>query len=231
MSRSNSLRAYKHDSHSKHSESSSCSDSCDCRIKFRQDKCKIERDCALKIAAKAFLSQIGCTKIYMVEIVLKNCTNEILQFVTANLELDASSFLITSECNSPPSDCVQVIGLDHLDPDCRAVSISTNIDAGGLPVNQFWDGSAANSNIFAGSSCLTGSKSISLPPGETRIKIRIIANVGDLYIVSPALSVSAQLPCCGPIRLSTTVDFHDCLPELVNLETCPVAPCCPVVPQ
>lgn len=230
MSRSNSLRAYKHDSHSKHSESS-CSDSCDCHIKFQQQKCKLDRDCALKVAAKASLSSIGCVKVYMIEIVLKNCTKEILQFVTANLELDASSFLITSDCNSPPSDCVQVIGLDHLDPDCRASSITTDIDAGGLAVNQFWTGASGNSSLFVGSGCGAGSTSIQLPPGETRIKIRIIANVGDLYIVSPLLTTNAVLKCCGPIRIATTIDTSDCLPSMLSLETCPVVPCCPVVPQ
>lgn len=229
MSRSNSLRAYQHDTHSKFSES--CSDSCSCSISFHKEKCRVDLDCALKVASQVQLAVIGCVKVYMIEIVLKNCTKEVLQFVSASLELDASSFLITSDCNSPASDCVQVIGLDALSEDCRDINITTDIDGGALPVNKLWNGSFGRSNLFARGGCGTGAATVQLPPGESRIKIRIIANVGDLYIVNPLLQVSAQPRCCSPIRISQTLDTKDCMPSNLDLDTCTPAPCCPVIPQ
>ncbi len=107
---SQSLRAYQHDVHSEHSGShhSDCEKCRCCSVSFPKEKCSTDIKCSLAVDAKAKVANIGCIKIYMFDIILKNCTKDILPFVSASLEIGASSLLITSACSSPVGNCAQV---------------------------------------------------------------------------------------------------------------------------
>jgi len=160
--------------------------------------------------------------------VLKNCTKELLQYVSASLDIGCSSFLITDEFNSPP--CTSVIGLDELDELFRDERFKNCIDGGQLPVNELWNGVDQLSEIyginrtelFAQPTPGKAGCCVVLPPGESRLKIRIIANASrcDFYIDRPILTVSTSVPCCGPVRVSQTVNTGECVPEYLPIETC-----------
>lgn len=216
---------------------------CDCEVEAEvQRACDIDLNCALKVLATVHPGYVGGIKIYMIDIVLKNCTNTIFEYLCGSLDLGCAGFIVECCQSSDGSQqCQTVIGLNKLDQDCLCKVLDTCLE-GGLPVNKFWNGVTTNSDALgcqllgAGPTVdLTGcdltqlfaqplagcpGPNVMLPPGETRLKARIIANAGDLHIMKPILTVGAYIPCCGPIRVSQAVDTGDCLPEDYMADTC-----------
>jgi len=211
---------------------------CCCQIESKLPVCEVDLDCALKVKAHVYPGLVGDIKIYVIDIVLKNCTNKVFEYACAQLDLGCAAFILsTSLCGQQTSqhlcdnsDCTCVIGLDEICEDDRELSIKTCVEGGSLPVNKYWNGVDKNSNIHPGCDRTqlfrqpdTGAPgpNVLFPPGESRLKVRIIANKGDLYLIKPVLSVGANVPCCGPVRVSQFVDTDDCMPNCYSVESCP----------
>lgn len=203
--------------------------SCNCKVAIEKPVCKVDPDCALTIASSCSVGVVGGVKIYLFDIVFKNCTNTTIENVAAQFNICCASTILAPPSGSP-IDCVCVLGLNDMSEIERDSRLKACIDGGHLPVNELWNGCDISSSLYP---CLNRTElfrqptpdavgpRVFLPPGESRIKIRLVANPGDIFLVRPVLTLSATIPCCGPIRRSHTVDTGDCLPECFEIETCP----------
>lgn len=202
---------------------------CKCDVAIKQPVCTVDPDCAFNLASSCSVGIVGGVKIYLFDIVFKNCTTQIIDNVAAQFNICCASTILAPPSGSP-IDCIAVIGLDDLSEAERDLRLKACIDGGHLPVNEVWNGCDVSSTIYP---CVNRTElfrqptansvapRILLPPGESRIKIRLVANPGDIFLVRPVITFSATIPCCGPIRRSYAVDTGDCLPECFEVETCP----------
>ena len=202
--------------------------SCDCTIELSRDKCKVKRDCVLKVANHVQSTVVGNMKLYVISLVVKNCTKETLSNFGIQLDLKCGliDFPCITSCDSPATStpAVGILTADQLGPNPSSCLVhSPCVSACPYPVNAAWDGIDQKNLLDVAKLC-----NARVPPGETCFTIRFFTPA-TASLISPCVTISAYVPCCGPLRQVVMLK-GDCAPTILDrCEACFVG--CDLVPQ
>lgn len=197
---------------------------CEIDIKPDADKCTIkDLHCVLKVGHDVQKACMGSYNLYLINLVIKNCTDLTLTNFNVQLSLGCSlvdlPIIKATDCpqTSPPdlcppssTNCVGIVPLEKDNFDCLV--LRPCIDAQPYVTNPLWNGICETRLLST-----KGNGNLRLPPGESCVSVRFfVPNTATL--MSPCVTVSASVPCCGPIRVVKMLNA-DCPPCLID-KTC-----------
>jgi len=188
--------------------------SCECSISLKPQRCDVDNNCVIKVADHVQKTVVGNVKLYVITLLVKNCTKQTLTNFHISLDLKCSliDFPCIQSCDSPVTD-TPCVGIMTLDPSnaCNLLQ-SLCIEAAPYTVSTNYDG-------FTHTSLLDNraNGNVRLPPGETCITVRFFTPA-TASLISPCVTLSVCVPCCGPIRKVIMLKA-DCAPTILD-KTC-----------
>lgn len=203
---------------------------CCCEIELPPKKCTLrDLHCVLKVGHDVQKACMGSFNLYLINLVIKNCTDLTLTNFNAQLSLGCSlvdlPIIKGSDCSPPPcgednANCVGIMPVTKQNFGCvvkgvcidaQPYKVNLTVDAAGERLDG-WDG-------ICDTRLLDPKKNgnLRLPPGETCITVRFfVPNTASL--MSPCVTLAACVPCCGPVRIVKMLKA-DCPPCLID-KTC-----------
>ena len=202
---------------------------CCCEIELKKQECPVKNlECVIKVADHVQKTVIGSLKLYVINLIVKNCTKQVLTNFSISLDLKCAliDFPSVKSCDpvgSPITDssCVGVMTLDAGNA-CNLLQ-GLCIEAAPYRVNAAYDGITQTSLLDP-----IANGNVRIPPGETCITVRFFTpNTASL--ISPCVTISICVPCCGPLRKVVMLKA-DCAPTILD-KTCACWVGCDNLPQ
>jgi hypothetical protein len=195
------------------SVSESCP-SCECSISLPRQRCDLKSDCIYEVGHCVTSTVIGSLKLYIINLVVKNCTKKTLTNFHISLDLKTAlmDFPTIQTCDASPSgNCdgpsVGILTLEPANVACLLQGLA--ITSAPYRPNLAFDGLISTSLI---ESHTIGN--VRLPPGESAFTVRFFAP-SSTVLVNPIVTVSACVPCCHPLRKTITLQA-DCVPAILD---------------
>jgi hypothetical protein len=186
--------------------------SCECSIKLRTPKCKVNQDCVISVADDVSISYVGSKKLYIIRLMIKNCTEEVLSNFEISLDLKCAlvDYQTVAACDAsgqPAGDCVGIQTLSQANP-CALLQ-DLCIQTSPYRANPFYDGAWSINLIDQSRHCNNR-----LPPGETCFTVRFFTSA-TASLISPCVTISLTGPCCKPLRKVVMLKA-DCAPSILD---------------
>lgn len=196
------------------SVSESCP-SCECSISLPRQRCDIKSDCIFEVAEKVTSTIVGSLKLYIIDVVVKNCTKKTLTnfHIALDLKTALMDFPTIQTCDASPmgpsceGPSVGILTLEPSNVSCLLQGLC--ITSTPYKPNTAFDGITSTSLIESYSI-----GNVRLPPGESAFTIRFFAP-SSVVLVGPVLTVSACVPCCHPLR-KVLILQADCVPAILD---------------
>jgi hypothetical protein len=165
----------------------------------------------IKVADHVQRTIVGNVKLYVITLLVKNCTKKTLTNFHISLDLKCSliDFPLIQACDSPITE-TPAVGILTLDANnaCNLLQ-SLCIEAAPYVVNNLYDGVTSTSLLDH-----MANGNVRLPPGETCITVRFFTPA-TASLISPCVTLSVCVPCCGPIRKVIMLKA-DCAPAILD---------------
>ena len=192
-------------------ESESCP-SCECSIQLRPQRCKIDKDCIISVADDVSISFLGSKKMYIIRLMIKNCTKEILNNFQVSLDLKCALVdlpTVQACCNEgqQPMDCQGILTLSEANQ-CALLQ-DLCIQTTPYRPNPLYDGFSSTELIDQSRYCNNR-----FPSGETCFTVRFFTNA-TAALVSPTAVISMTVPCCGRFQKVICLKA-DCAPSILD---------------
>ncbi len=183
---------------------------CDCSITLKRQKRKIDSECVFAVADQVQIAFLGSKKMYLIRLILKNCTNQILNNLCISLDLKCAFIDLPTvpPCEEDPKsgNCLGIMTLSPSNSPCLLQDLC--IQASPYRVNE-------NYNGFDDISLLDHSKpcNIRVPPGETSFTVRFFGSSSS-SLISPMVTVSLVYNC-QQIRKVVQLK-SECIPQILD---------------
>lgn len=195
------------------SVSESCP-SCECSVSLSRPKCDVKSTCIFEVDHCVTSTVIGSLKLYIINLVVKNCASKTLSNFAISLDLKTAlmDFPTIQTCDaSPLGSCdgpsVGILTLEPANVGCLLQGLA--LTTAPYRPNAAFDGITSISLIEA-----QAIGNARLPPGESAFTVRFFTP-SSVVLVSPIVSVSACVPCCQPLRKTFALQA-DCAPAILD---------------